>query len=161
MLDRLSHNAKWHSRGSDYQQRTVRNAIVAAVNDPYVEFSENGDMDGNTSESRKTEESDTRRTLQGGVLDMVDDNVSNHVTTKNGSGVVRSGLVEVQTEDNSWEYVGVLFGEIEEEEEDLGTVVNWEYNQYNSKNYNDLGTRSPEELRLAAEALEQLADELE
>jgi hypothetical protein len=160
-LDRLHHKSKWHSRGSDYQTRTVRKAIVAAVNDPHIDFSETGDMTGSTVESRKTEESGKGRTLRGGVLDMVDDNVSNHVTVKNGSGVVRSGLVEVQTEDNSWEYVGVLFGEIEEEEDDLGTVVNWEYNQYNSKNYNDLGTRSPGELRLAAEALEELADELE
>jgi hypothetical protein len=160
-LDRLHRNSKWHSRGSDYKTRTVRNAITAAVNDPYVEFSSTGDMTGNTVESRKTESGEESTGFRGGVLDMVDDNVSNHVTKKNGSGVVRSGLVEVQTEDNSWEYVGVLFGEIEEEEDDLGTVVNWEYNQYNSKNYNDLGTRSPEELRLAAEALEELADELE
>ncbi len=161
VLDRLSTNSKWHSRGERYQQRTVRNAILAAVEDEYVDFSSTGDMDRDRSESRKTESGEESTGLKGGVLDMVDDNVSNHVTKKSGSGVVRSGLVEVQTEDNSWEYVGVLFGEIEEEEDDLGTVVNWEYNQYNSKNYNDLGTRSPEELRLAAEALEELADKLE
>jgi hypothetical protein len=93
---------------------------------------------------------------------MVDDNVTNHVTVKSESGdrVVRSGVVEVDNDGNSWDYTGILFGEITEEE-DLGTVVSWEFNQYNSKNYNDIGDRDPEELRLAAEALNELADELE
>jgi len=93
---------------------------------------------------------------------MVDDDVRTHVTNTNGGDkVVRSGVVEVENNGNEWEYVGVLFGDVEEEDGDLGTVVNWEYNQYNSKNYNDLGDRSPEELRMAAEALEELADEME
>lgn len=121
----------------------------------------NADMDGDTSERRKTEESGKGRTLQGGDLNMVDDDVKDHVTVTNDSSrVVRSGIVEVENDGNEWEYAGILFGSMEEEEE-LGTVVNWEYNQYDSKNYNDIGDRSPEELRMAAEALEDLADEIE
>jgi hypothetical protein len=94
---------------------------------------------------------------------MVDDDVKSHVTITNDSGdkVVRSGVVEVENNGNEWEYVGVLFGDIEEEDEELGTVVNWEYNQYGSKNYNDLGDRSAAELRQTAEALVQLADKIE
>ncbi len=161
-LDKLNENSKWHNRGLDYQTRTVRKAIQYACQDPYVDFSGPADMDGNTSERRKTEESGNGRTLQGGDLDMVDDDVRTHVTNTNGGDkVVRSGVVEVENNGNEWEYVGVLFGDVEEEDGDLGTVVNWEYNQYNSKNYNDLGDRSPEELRMAAEALEELADEME
>jgi len=121
------------------------------------------DMTASAVESRKTEESGSSRTLRGGVLEMVNDNVNNHVTEKNGSVVVRSGVVHVnpKTSDNEWDYMGLLFGEFEEEEEDLGKIVNWEYDQYNNKDFKNLGNRSPEELRLAAEALEELADNIE
>jgi len=163
VLDRFPHNSKWHQRGTDYCNRTVKKAILAACNDEFVEFSQTGDMDSNTSESRKTEESGRSRTLRGGVLEMVNDNVNNHVTEKNGSVVVRSGVVHVDPEasDNQWDYMGLLFGEFEEEEEDLGKIVNWEYGEYNNKDYKNLGNRDPEELRLAAKALEQLADNIE
>jgi len=54
-LDRLPHDSKWHERDEGYQNRTVRKAVVAACEDEYVEFPTPGDMDGRTSESRKTE----------------------------------------------------------------------------------------------------------
>jgi len=163
VLDRFPHNSKWHQRGTDYRNRTVKKAIVAACNDEFVNFSRTDDMTASAVESRKTEESGEGRTLQGGVLEMVDDNISNHVTEKNGSVVVRSGVVHVDPEasDNQWNYMGLLFGEFEEEEEDLGKIVNWEYGKYNNKDYKNLGNRDPEELRLAAKALEQLADNVE
>jgi hypothetical protein len=159
--------SKWHDRGSDYRLQTVVNAIdetLKDVSEGYVDFSDTGDMGGNTSESRKTERNlGTGNPQNGGEqLDMVDDNVSTYVNNVNESEdrVVQAGIIEAENDGNTWEYCGILFGEHEEEKE-LGTVVNWEYNQYGSKNYNDIGDRDPDELRDAAKALNELADELE
>jgi hypothetical protein len=165
----LREQAGWATDGNRIKTE-VRSLIQSSINNRRADESVNldrylgpDDMDGDTSESRKTEESGKGRTLQGGVLKMVNDNVNNHVTEKNGSVVVRSGVVHVDPEasDNQWDYMGLLFGEIEEDEEDLGTIVNWEYDQYSNKDYKNLGNRDPEELRQAAKALEQLADKIE
>lgn len=121
------------------------------------------DMDGDTSERRKTEETGDGRSLSGGESDMADDNVTNTTTVKNDDGdkFARAGIVEVSNNGNEWEYSGVVFGEIEDDDDELGEVVTFETDQYGNRDYADLGDRSPDELRLAAEALNHLADEIE
>jgi hypothetical protein len=81
---------------------------------------------------------------------------------KNGSIVARAALREIDPDsmDDSWETVSLVFGNIEQDD-DFGEVPTWETNQYNDVNFSDIGGRSPDELRLAASALESLADDLE
>jgi hypothetical protein len=80
----------------------------------------------------------------------------------NSNVVSRAALREIDpdTMDDSWETVSLVFGDLEEDD-DFGQVPTWERNQYNDVNFSDIGNRTPEELRLAAAALESLADELE
>ena len=123
-----------------------------------------GDMDWLQSESRKTEnESNGSQPSTQGVLDnMSDDNIRQKVTVKRDNGqFARSGIVEVDNGDDSWEYAGVVFGTVEDEDEELGQVVEFETNQYGDRAYKNLGDRDADELRLAAEALNELADEIE
>jgi hypothetical protein len=127
VLDRLSHNAKWHSRGSEYQQRTVRNAIVAAVNDPHVEFSQTGDMDLYRSESRKTEESDMGRTLEGGENNMPEftDKLSVPVLegSEDGDSFKKISLVEGRDGDETFEYLALKKGRVQEVQTTDGETV--------------------------------------
>jgi hypothetical protein len=96
------------------------------------------------------------------VFEKMEDNINNKVTNKNGDGkFARAGIVEVENGDDSWEYAGVVFGRIGEDDDELGTVVEFEQDQYGNRDYKNLGDRSPEELRMAAEALTDLADEIE
>jgi hypothetical protein len=159
-------DAKWHYRDRDYRSETVENAIEKAVEDSYVDFSKTADMGSGEPERRKTEnESGGSQPPTQEVFDSMvdnDDNVSNKVTAKNGSGsFARAGIVEASNDGDTWEYAGVVFGEVEGEDDELGQVVSFEQNQYGDRDYRNLGNRDPEQLRLAAEALEDLADEIE
>jgi hypothetical protein len=61
---------------------------------------------------------------------------------------------------DSWDTISLLFGSVSEDE-NFGEYPEWDMNQYQSPATKQLGNKSPKELRLAAEALEKLADELE
>lgn len=130
-----------------------------------TEFGSNptGDMGFLNPESRKTEdESGGSQPPTREVFENMEDNVSKKSTVQRDNGrFARSGIVSVENNGDEWEYAGVVFGQIGDEDEELGTVVEFETNQYGDRDYKNLGNRSPEDLRLAAEALEELADEIE
>jgi hypothetical protein len=162
-LDRLHNNSKWHSRGSDYKTRTVRNAITAAVNDPYVDFSDTGDMDGRTSESRKTEESGEGRTLRGGETNMTDFNETKSVLAKesNDEGATAVKAVKIEgydpSDDSEFEFVSLRKGNLRERQTadgDSALVVDID-------DTNGKSVGSPADLDVVIDALEQLRDELE
>jgi len=160
-LDRLNHNSKWHSRGSDYKTRTVRNAITAAVNDPYVDFSETGDMTGNTVESRKTDSGGTSPRKDGGEFDMVDFNEKESVLAKEsnaeGSTAVKAVKVEGQDGSDNFEFVSLRKGNLRERETadgDKALIVDIDDTSGNS-------VGSPDDLETVIEALQQLKDELD
>jgi hypothetical protein len=160
-LDRLHHNSKWHSRGSDYKTRTVRNAITAAVNDPYVDFSETGDMTGNTVESRKTDSGGTSPRKDGGEFDMVDFNEKESVLAKEsndeGSTAVKAVKVEGHDGSDSFEFVSLRKGNLRERETadgDRALVVDID-------DTNGKSVGSPDDLDVVIDSLEQLQEELE
>ena len=63
VLNRLSHNSKWHRRGSDYRERTILKAIESALEDPFVDF--NTIMNYETK-TRKVVYSGTKKDLKEG-----------------------------------------------------------------------------------------------
>lgn len=84
-------------------------------------------------------------------------------TVKNGSTVCRAGVEHIDPNKSnmeSWDTVSLLFGNLEQDSE-FGEIPEWENNQYGDQNTKQLGDRSAAELRLAAEALEALADHKE
>ena len=86
-----------------------------------------------------------------------------NLTVKNGSNVCRVGTerIDPQKADmDSWETKALLFGDLEEDTE-FGEIPQWETNQYGDQDTIQLGNRTAGELRLAAEALNELADKLE
>jgi hypothetical protein len=162
-LSRLHHNSKWHSRDSDYRTRTVRKSIVAACNDSYVSFSNSGDMDDNTSESRKTEESGKGRTLQGGESKMVDFTEKESVLAKEsddeGSTAVKAVKVEGYDpdDDSNFDFVSIRKGSLQERETadgDSALVVDID-------DTNGKSVGAVDDLDVVIEALEQLQSEME
>jgi hypothetical protein len=105
----------------------VRNAIVAAVNDPHVEFSQTGDMDLDRSESRKTEESDMGRTLEGGENNMPEftDKLSVPVLegSEDGDSFKKISLVEGRDGDETFEYLALKKGRVQEVQTTDGETV--------------------------------------
>ena len=159
-MSRLHHESKWHSRGSDYRTRTVRKAIVAACNDDYVDFSETGDMTGNTVESRKTESGAKDTGFKGGD-NMVDFNDTESVLAKEsnaeGSTAVKAVKVEGKDGNDEFEFVSLRKGSLRERETadgDTALVVD-----IDDTNGNSVG--SPDDLDVVIDALEQLKEELE
>ena len=127
VLDRLPHDSKWHERGSDYRDRTVRKAVIAAVEDDYVEFSSTGDMEAEASESRKTEESGEGRTLPGGDTEMPEftDKLSVPVLegSEDGDSFKNIVLVEGNDEGESFEYLALKKGRVQEANTTNGETV--------------------------------------
>lgn len=163
VLDRLHHNAKWHRKGTNYQDLTVQKAIESAVSDPYVDFSDTGDMDGNTSESRKTEESGKGRTLQGGEMNMTDFSDKEEVLAKesNDEGATAVKAVKIEgydpSDDSEFEFVSLRKGNLRERETaDGDTALVVDIDDTNGKSVG-----SPADLDVVIEALQQLRDELD
>jgi len=166
-LDRLPQFSKWHRREEAYQQRTVRKAVLAACDDDYVDFSQNDDMGASkASKSRKTESGDGNRT-NGGENDM-NYNTKENLTVynadsveeaKDGDRVVRVELTNMAGTGDDGEPVDTDFITITKgtlrENGDFGVAPEF---PGQSKS---VGAASPEDLRLIAEGLETMAEELE
>jgi len=161
----VMNNARWDNLDRDIVEQQVESVIDSADSSRgthYTEWGHSADMGPDGSERRKTETEGSQPSVGREVNNMSEDNVRNTVTIKRDDGqFARSGIVEVENNGDSWEYAGVVFGEVQGEDEELGKVVEFETNQYGDRNYRDLGDRSPEQLRMAAEALNELADEIE
>jgi hypothetical protein len=90
-------------------------------------------------------------------------NWNTKVIEKNDSAVVRAGVEHIDPDKpnmDSWDTISLLFGSLEEDA-DFGEFPEWDNDQYGNQATKALGNKSPDELRLAAEALESLADQLE
>jgi len=167
ITDIIMDNARWSNLDREIVERQVESVIDSSYSGRGTHYSEWGytaDMDGNTSERRKTESEGSQPSDKEEVNNMEgnEDNVRNKVTVKRDDGqFARGGIVQVENNGDEWEYAGVVFGQVEGEDDELGQVVEFETNQYGDRDYRNIGDRSPEELRLAAEALEELADEIE
>lgn len=166
-LDRLHHNSKWHNRGPDYRNRTVRKAIVAACEDEYVDFSSPGDMGPDGSESRKTEESGSGRTLSGGENSMEYNTIENLTVynadsveeAEDGDRVIRVELTNMSGRGDDGEPVDTDFVSITKgtlrENGDFGVAPEF---PGQSKS---VGSADPDDLRLIASGLEEVADSIE
>jgi DNA-binding CsgD family transcriptional regulator len=158
-LDRLPHDSKWHERNDNYRNRTVRKAVIAAVEDDYVEFSSTGDMDRNRSESHKTEESGNSRTLPGGDTEMPDftDKLSVSVLegSEDGDSFKNVVLVEGNDDGESFEYISLKKGQIQEANTTDGKTVLVE----NVRDSVSLG--SPDYLDDLISGLEKMKEELD
>jgi hypothetical protein len=164
-LDRLHHSAKWHNRDNEYRTRTVRKAIVAACNDEFVSF-DTGDMGASeASESRKTESGTGNTGPTGG--DNMDYTSKDTLTTYNadsaeeagdGDRVVRVELTNMKGRDENGEtdvdFVTVQKGQLRDNGE-FG--VSPEFNGDNKS----VGSADPDDLRLIAEGLEEMANRIE
>jgi hypothetical protein len=158
-LDRLHHTSKWNQRGSDYRTRTVRKAVQSAVDDPYTDFSDTGDMDLDKSESRKTEESGEGRTLRGGETDMADFNDKLSVPVleadEEGDSFKKITLVEGRDGSDTFEFLSLKKGQVQEASTTDGETVLVE----NVQDSASLG--SPEYLEDLITGLEAMKEELE
>jgi hypothetical protein len=144
----------------------VQNSINNSKADESVNlgrYIDTGDMSSNELESRKTESSGIEGSrLKGGEKTMSTD-WNKEVISQNGSVVVQAGEEHINPDNpdmDSWDTISLLFGSVSEDE-NFGQYPEWDMNQYGSAATKQLGGKSPKELRLAAEALEKLADELE
>lgn len=85
-----------------------------------------------------------------------------YTTEKNGSVVVRAGVEHIdpnKDDMDSWDTVSVLFGRMENDDE-FGEIPSWDSDQFGEAT-KQLGSKSPNDLRMAAQALESLADDME
>lgn len=116
VLDRLPHDSKWHERGSDYQTRTVRNAIVAAVEDPYVEFDVPA-YKPQTGERRKTESGAMNPGKTGGDTNMPEFTDKLEVPILEGSddgdSFKKIVLVEGNDDGDTFEYLALKKGRVQ------------------------------------------------
>ena len=160
VLNRLNHSAKWHNKGGDYRNRTVRKAIVAACNDEFVSFG-TGDMGASeASESHKTEESGEGRTLQGGenMTEFTEkETVQVQKGTDEGDRVVEAVRVQGQDGDDTFEFVSVRKGRIETVElmdGETGQTANIDQN-------NSYSLGSTADLEMIISALEDLREKVD
>jgi hypothetical protein len=148
----------------------IKSLVRSSINNSKADESVNlgryidtGDMSSNELESRKTESSGIEGSrLKGGEKTMSTD-WNKEVIVENGSAVVQCGEEHINPNDpetDSWDTISLLFGSVSEDE-NFGKYPAWDMNQYGSAATKQLGNKSPRELRLAAEALQKLADELE
>jgi len=158
VLDRLPYDSKWHQRGSEYRDQTVRNAVIAAVEDEYVDFSSTGDMGAEASESRKTEEPGEGRALPRGEKNMPEFNDKLAVPVLEGSedGDSFKKIVLVEGNDNGdqFEYLALKKGRVQEVTTTEGETVLAE----NVQDSVSLG--SPEYLEDLVNGLEAMREEL-
>jgi hypothetical protein len=158
-MNRLPHNAKWKKRDESYRKRTVRNAIQEAVEDEYVSFEDTSSSDDVSFEGRKDTE---ERYLPEGI-DMSD---SPEFTTieevqllngeEDGDRFKSLAVVEGKTDEETWEYLSLRKGRVQETETVEGdTVLAKSVEEQNS-----LGV-SPDNIGNLIGALEELQDQIE
>ena len=162
IVNLIMNNAQWPKLDRATVRSQTESVISSSRSSRGTHYSNFGtaDMDGDSSERRKTESDDGASDNQ--EVSSMEDNVRNKSTVKRDDGrFARSGIVEAENNGDTWEYAGVVFGTVQDDDDELGKVVEFETNKYGDRNYRNLGNRSADDLRLAAEALEKLADEIE
>ena len=160
--------SKWHYRDRDYRLETVQNAINEAIKDSYVDFSDTADMGSGEPERRKTEEFGGSRTQQGGEQTMSQTEYSQTETVTNtesddpedGERVVRAMVTRASDDEESYEFAQILTGTIETDET-FGASPDWQTDGSGQNKTRTIGSTDPEYLRLVAESLNDLADEID
>jgi len=158
-LNRLSLNSKWHRRGKRYQTRTVRNAILAACEDEYVDFSNSADMDPEGSERRKTESGSEGTRYKGGET-MPEFTERESVQVKEGSSdgdrAIEAVRVEGKDGTDSFEFVSIRKGRVKTVE-----LTNGEEGQMiDVDETNGKSVGGTADLQLVIEALQELHEQI-
>lgn len=157
-LDRLHRDSKWHNRGSDYRTRTVRNAIVSACEDSYVEFTTPDD--GKESGSDLPEGKSNRGSSMSGNDSTFESKESVVEHNSNGEAVQARLMKGTDGESGeTFEYVDIATGAIEETETVNGETV--EVAQIDDGPGEATSVGSPEKLDLKIQALQKLKDQTE
>jgi hypothetical protein len=168
-LDDLDHNSKWHNRNDDdsvYQQRTVRNAIKRScdeIDKPncYVPFIV--DMEPSEgSERRKTDSGNKGSRKKGGENTMSTFENKESVQVKSGDNdgdkVIKARLVEGNDEGDTFEFVSLLEGQVQQVELTNGesaTMLDMD------EDYEATSVGGVDNLDLVIESLEKLQDEIQ
>jgi hypothetical protein len=161
VLDRLSHNSKWHSRGESYRTRTVRKAILSACNDEYVDFSNTVDMGASkASERRKTESGSEGTGSKRGENNMPEFTEKESTQVKEGSSdgdrAVEAVRVEGQDGSDTFEFVSIRKGRVQTVE-----LTNGEEGQMiDVDETNGKSVGGTADLDLVIEALQELQEEI-
>lgn len=159
-LDRLPHDSKWHERGDRYRNRTVRKAVVAACNDSYVTFNspdESGSgagPDEGKAQDRTMSSNDATYTTREEVVVLESDD------PEEGEQTVKATVTEVEDSGEQYEFVQILAGTIEVDDT-FGASPNWQTNGNGQDKTRTIGKADPEYLRVVANALEELAEEID
>lgn len=155
VLSRFPHDSKWHERGSDYRDRTVRKAIVAACEDEQVEFHLPDDSGGRGT----PDEGKPRTKTMSGEGATFEEKES--VVELNGDGdAVQARLMQGTTENGErFQYVDVATGSVEEMETVDGETVQVPNIDDGPGEADSLG--SPETLEAKIAALEKLREEID
>jgi len=173
----LQARADWATDNNEIE-RQVQNMLKKVVRNQRADESVNldrylgnGDMTGNTVESHKTEESGKGRTLQGGDSSMSSDfdytskhsltvyNADSPEEAEDGERVIRAEVTNMNGRDEDGDRVDTDFVTVTK-----GTLrdngefgVSPEFPQDNKS----VGSAEPEDLRLIAQALNEMADQIE
>lgn len=137
VLDRLSHNSKWHNRGSDYKERTILKAIESALEDPYVDFN-----------STMNYETKNRKVVYSG----------NKKDLKEGDRAIQLEVIHMTGEDDDGENVDVEFVSMSKGQfvENDGFGIQPIFNG-NSKS---LGSADKDDLELIEEGISEILKDL-
>jgi hypothetical protein len=147
--------ARWENLDEDIVESQVKSIIDSSKSSRGTHYSNYSPDDAGISGSSSRGETTRGKTMPS------EWNTSK--TVKNGSTVCRAGIEHIdpnKPDMESWDTVSLLFGNLEQDSE-FGEIPEWENNQYGDQNTKQLGNRSASELRLAAEALETLAEHKE
>ena len=137
VLDRLSHNSKWHNRGSDYKESTILKAIESALEDPYVDFN-----------STMNYETKNRKVVYSG----------NKKDLKEGDRAIQLEVIHMTGEDDDGENVDVEFVSMSKGQfvENDGFGIQPIFNG-NSKS---LGSADKDDLELIEEGISEILKDL-
>jgi hypothetical protein len=162
-MNRLPHNAKWKKRDESYRKRTVRNAIQEAVEDDYVSFEDTTD----DASFKEGEDAEGNHPSGGKSMSFEYDQIKSfHVYDGDGQEDVEDGDRVVKVELTSMEGVGDDGEQVDTEFVSISKGKFQDDGEFGvSPNYpgdsKSIGNANPEDLRLIAEGLEELAEELE
>ena len=162
-MNRLPHNAKWKKRDESYRKRTVRNAIQKAVEDDYVSFEDTTD----DASFKEGEDAEGNHPSGGKSMSFEYDQIKSfHVYDGDGQEDVEDGDRVVKVELTSMEGVGDDGEQVDTEFVSISKGKFQDDGEFGvSPNYpgdsKSIGNANPEDLRLIAEGLEELAEELE
>ena len=150
-LDRLNQQAKWHQRNDTYRTRTVRKAIVAACDDPYVEF----DTPDDAGKWSPQERDDQEKTMSEANY-VEKEAVQLLEASEEGESFKKLTLTERRENGESVEYLSIKEGYVTETQ----TVDNQTVLAQNITNNRSLGF-APENIGDLIDGLQEMKEKLD